>query len=170
MEKENKQVVLVVLDGWGHREESEYNAISEARTPNFDKYWAQFPHALLEASGNAVGLPEGQMGNSEVGHYTIGAGRAMDTDLVRISKAAASGELGAIPAVRQLLDHVIKYGSTLHFKGLLGPGGVHSHSDHLHGLLKAAKEAGIGPCLYRRPGYAAAKCGQLSAGIGSGLG
>lgn len=143
MEKENKQVVLVVLDGWGHREEGEYNAISEAQTPNFDRYWKEFPHALLEASGNAVGLPEGQMGNSEVGHYTIGAGRAMDTDLVRISKAAVSGELGAIPAVRELFSHVLKYGSVLHLKGLLGPGGVHSHSSHLYGLLKAAKEAGI---------------------------
>ena len=142
MEK-TKQVVLIILDGWGHREEKEYNAIYEAKTPNFDLYWKEYPHALLNASGLSVGLPEGQMGNSEVGHTTIGAGKVVDTDLVRISKAINNNELGKIPAFVDLFNHVKKNDSVLHVKGLIGPGGVHSHHEHLYGFLKAAKEAGI---------------------------
>ncbi|MCA9362108.1 2,3-bisphosphoglycerate-independent phosphoglycerate mutase [Candidatus Kaiserbacteria bacterium] len=136
-------VALIVLDGWGHREELEDNAIGTAATPFYDHLMATYPHALLDASSGSVGLPEGQMGNSEVGHMTIGAGKIIDTDLVRISKAAQNNEFATNPAFVQLFDHVKQYNSTLHVKGLVSPGGIHSHSQHLFAFLKAAKEAGI---------------------------
>ncbi|MFA5926995.1 MAG: 2,3-bisphosphoglycerate-independent phosphoglycerate mutase [Patescibacteria group bacterium] len=139
----NKQVVLIVLDGWGHREEQDHNAIAKAKTPFFDYLWENFPHSLLEASGEHVGLPVGQMGNSEIGHLTIGAGKIIATDLVRISQAVKNRELSNNPAFLELFDHVRKHNSTLHIKGLVGPGGIHSHSEHLYGFLHAAKEAGI---------------------------
>ncbi|MBI5133967.1 MAG: 2,3-bisphosphoglycerate-independent phosphoglycerate mutase [Candidatus Taylorbacteria bacterium] len=138
-----KQAALIVLDGWGHREDASHNAIAQAKTPFFDKIWSEYPHALLEASGLEVGLPEGQMGNSEIGHTTIGAGAVIDTDLVRIAKSIKDGEFGKIPALVRLFEHVKKNGSTLHAKGLLGTGGVHAHQDHLVAFVKAAKEAGI---------------------------
>ncbi len=138
-----RQVVLIILDGWGHSEAKEFNAIYEAKTPNFEKYWDQYPHSLLHASGESVGLPNGQMGNSEVGHMTIGAGRPIDTDLIRISKVVKENKLAEAEAIAKLFEHVLKYDSTLHVQGLIGPGGVHSHSDHLYGFLKEAKLAGI---------------------------
>lgn len=141
---EKKQTVLIVLDGWGYREELEHNAVLAARTPRFDALWGEYPHALLEASGLAVGLPDGQMGNSEVGHTTIGAGRALDTDLVRIKKAIDTGEYERNPAFGALFEHVKKNASTLHVQGLLGEGGVHAHQDHLLAFIAAAKKAGIG--------------------------
>lgn len=133
----------MVLDGWGHREDTLHNAIAAAKTPNFDKFWNTYPHTLLEASGLAVGLPEGQMGNSEIGHTTIGAGRALDTDLVRIKKSIVSGHFDTNPAFVELFNHVKEHNSTLHVMGLLGEGGVHSHSDHLFAFLKAAKKFNI---------------------------
>ncbi len=138
-----KQIVLIILDGWGHRTEKEYNAIIEADTPFFDRLWQTYPHTLLEASGLAVGLPEGQMGTSEVGHTTIGLGRTIDTDLVRINKSAANGEFKNNPTFHGLFNHVKKYDSTLHVQGLIGPGGVHSSQEHLFAFIKAAKEAEI---------------------------
>jgi 2,3-bisphosphoglycerate-independent phosphoglycerate mutase len=138
-----QQAALIILDGWGYREDIKDNAVAQAKTPNFDKYWKEYPHTLLEASGLAVGLPEGQMGNSEIGHTTIGAGRALDTDLVRIAKAIDSGEFSENPAFISLFNHVKKYDSTLHVKGLIGKGGVHSHQDHLAAFLRASKNAGI---------------------------
>jgi len=138
-----QQAVLIILDGWGYREEIKDNAVANAKTPNFDRYWKEYPHTLLQASGLAVGLPEGQMGNSEIGHTTIGAGRALDTDLVRIAKAIDSGEFSENPAFISLFNHVKKYDSTLHVKGLVGKGGVHSHQDHLAAFLRASKNAGI---------------------------
>jgi 2,3-bisphosphoglycerate-independent phosphoglycerate mutase len=143
MSEHHKQIALIILDGWGYREDPTHNAIKQAKTPNFNKLWETYPHTLLEASGLAVGLPEGQMGNSEIGHTTIGAGKVIDTDLVRIGKAIKANEFVLNPAFKKLFDHVKKYNSTLHIKGLIGTGGVHSHSDHLHAFLRAAKEAGI---------------------------
>lgn len=137
------QTLLVILDGWGYREDTKDNAVAAANTPNFNKYWNQFPHTLLQASGLAVGLPEGQMGNSEIGHTTIGAGRAIDTDLVRIKKSIDSGDFDSNPVFISLFDHVKKYNSTLHVQGLLGDGGVHAHSDHLFAFLRAAKKNNI---------------------------
>lgn len=138
-----KQIILIVLDGWGYREEEKNNAIAESNTPFFDYLWNNYPHSLLEASGLAVGLPDGQMGNSEVGHTAIGAGKIVNTDLVRISKAIENNEFAKNPAFVELFNHVKKNDSVLHVQGLLGIGGVHSHNDHLYAFLKAAKESGV---------------------------
>ncbi len=138
-----KQTVLIVLDGWGYREDPQNNAVSAAKKPFFDHIWKEYPHTLLEASGLDVGLPEGQMGNSEIGHTTIGAGTVIDTDLVRIKKSIDLGEFEKIPAFVELFDHVKRNNSTLHVKGLLGTGGVHAHQDHLVAFVQAAKHAGI---------------------------
>jgi len=137
------QVALIILDGWGYRENAEHNAIAQAHKPFFDSLWKKYPHTLLEASGLHVGLPQGQMGNSEIGHTTIGAGKVIDTDLVRIGKAIQDNEFGNLPAFKKLFDHVLKNKSTLHVKGLLGNGGVHAHQDHLVAFVRSAKEAGI---------------------------
>ena len=135
--------MLIVLDGWGYRTDAQDNAIAAANKPFFDELWKTYPHSLLQASGNAVGLPEGQMGNSEVGHMTIGAGKIIDTDLVRIDKAIEDGTFDQNPAFTALFDHVRKHGSTLHVEGLVSPGGVHSHQNHLYAFLRLAKKAGI---------------------------
>lgn len=146
MKKSSKKpdpVVLIVLDGWGVNDYREHNAIALANTPFYDYLWRDFPHAVLDASEENVGLPAGQMGNSEIGHMTIGAGKTIDTDLVRISKAIKDKTFHTNPALTTLFDHVKKHNSTLHVQGLVSPGGVHSHSAHLYAFLEAAKEAGI---------------------------
>ncbi len=137
------QVMLIILDGWGYREDTKDNAVKAAKTPVFNKLWSKYPHTLLDASGLAVGLPEGQMGNSEIGHQTIGAGKVIDTDLVKIDKAIQSGEFAKNPAFQALFAHVKKNKSTLHVQGLLSDGGVHSHQNHLFAFLRAAKESEI---------------------------
>jgi len=144
--KENnteKQIVLIVLDGWGYREDPKDNAIATAKKPFWDHLWKTYPHSLLKASGEAVGLPDGQMGNSEVGHMTIGAGRPIDTDIVRIDKAIKDGSFNKNPVFKEIFDHVKKYDSTLHTIGLLSPGGVHSHQEHLFAFLRLAKKSGV---------------------------
>lgn len=138
-----KQSLLVILDGWGYREDPLHNAIKAAKTPVFNNLWSTYPHTLLKASGHAVGLPDGQMGNSEVGHQTIGAGKIVDTDLVRIEKAIKNGEFITNPALIALFDHVKKNKSILHVQGLVSDGGVHSHQDHLYAFLRTAKDAGV---------------------------
>jgi 2,3-bisphosphoglycerate-independent phosphoglycerate mutase len=143
MTLKTKPFVLVVLDGWGHREAKEYNAIHEAPTPTMDGLMAEYPHSVLDASAESVGLPEGQMGNSEIGHMTIGAGKIIDTDLVKISKAIKNGEFINNAEFGALFSHVKKNNSTLHAIGLLSSGGVHSHQAHLHEFLKAAKAADV---------------------------
>jgi 2,3-bisphosphoglycerate-independent phosphoglycerate mutase len=140
---EKRKAILIVLDGWGHREEKKHNAIALADKPVFDRVWREFPHSLLEASGRAVGLPEGQMGNSEVGHTTIGCGSVVFTDLVRISDSGKKGLFSKNPAFKKLFEHVKDNDSALHVMGLLGPGGIHSHIDHLHYFLKSVKNSGI---------------------------
>ncbi len=136
-----KPTILIILDGFGLREETHGNAVAQAKKPNFDRYWQQFPHTTLRASGNAVGLPEGQMGNSEVGHLNIGAGRIVYQDLTRISKAIDDGSFFENETFLGAIDHVKKNNSSLHLYGLLSDGGVHSHIDHLFALLTlAAKE------------------------------
>ncbi len=125
------RVVLVVLDGWGYRREREGNAIELASTPIWHRLWEGFPRTLLEASELAVGLPEGQMGNSEVGHLNIGAGRVVPQDLVRISQSIQSGEFYQLPPLVELCARLRETGGTLHLAGLLGPGGVHALDRHL---------------------------------------
>jgi len=143
MAVKNHPIVLIVLDGWGYREEAKNNAIAQAKTPFFDALMKDYPHTLLDASQEAVGLPKGQIGNSEIGHMTMGSGRVIDVDLVRINKAAQNNEFISNPAFTELFNHVKKYNSTLHIYGLVSPGGIHSHRDHLYAFLTAAKGAGI---------------------------
>lgn len=131
--------VLVVLDGWGLYKDYEGNAITRANTPNWNRIWQDYPTAVLEASGEAVGLPDGQMGNSEVGHFTIGAGRIYFQDLARINRAINDNSFYENPAFKEAFDHVKKHHSTLHLLGLVSNGGVHSHQDHIKALVKAAK-------------------------------
>lgn len=138
-----KQIALIVLDGWGYREDRKDNAILSAKTPIFNDLWSKCPHTTLLASGLAVGLPEGQMGNSEVGHMTIGAGKTLDQDLVRIDKSILSGEFADNLSLVELFNHVKKNNGTLHAIGLLSDGGVHSHINHLFAFLDSAKDFGI---------------------------
>jgi 2,3-bisphosphoglycerate-independent phosphoglycerate mutase len=126
-----KPLTLLILDGWGHREPAPDNAISVARTPTWDSIWPAQPHALLETSGTAVGLPDGQMGNSEVGHMNIGAGRIVYQELTRIDRAIETGEFEANPALNAALEQAVENRATVHVLGLLSPGGVHSHENHL---------------------------------------
>ena len=138
----DRPVVLVVLDGWGHRESTEGNAIAMAQTPTWDRLWARAPRTLLQASGRAVGLPEGQMGNSEVGHLNLGAGRVVMQDLVRIGESIRSGEFRALSAFRAAcakLRESKRADATLHLMGLVGDGGVHAHDDHLLALVDLAE-------------------------------
>jgi 2,3-bisphosphoglycerate-independent phosphoglycerate mutase len=135
--------MLVILDGWGWREETADNAVRLADTPCFDALWAAGPRAFLRTSGRDVGLPEGQMGNSEVGHLNIGAGRVVMQDLVRIDAAVEDGSIARLPAVTKLVEKLQPHGGTLHLMGLLSPGGVHSHQDHAVALARAFTEAGI---------------------------
>lgn len=138
-----KPTILIVLDGWGWREEATHNPLVAANTPFWDSLWTEYPHSLIDASEEHVGLPEGQVGNSEIGHMTIGAGTVIDTDLVRITKAIRENTLVDNPALIQLFEHIKKHDSVLHLQGLVSPGGVHSHQEHLYALLEIAKQAGI---------------------------
>jgi 2,3-bisphosphoglycerate-independent phosphoglycerate mutase len=136
-------VVLCILDGWGTRAETENNAIALANTPNWDRLMEAAPHALVKTSGLDVGLPEGQMGNSEVGHMNIGAGRVVMQDLPRIDAAIKDGSFATNPVLCELIDKVQDAGGTLHIMGLLSPGGVHSHQDHMAAAAKIAADAGL---------------------------
>ncbi|MGY6530228.1 MAG: 2,3-bisphosphoglycerate-independent phosphoglycerate mutase [Cyanobacterium sp.] len=136
-------VVLVILDGWGFREDDRANAIALAKTPIMDTLTKVYPNTLISASGKAVGLPHGQMGNSEVGHLNIGAGRVVPQELVRISDAVEDGSIFSNPALESVCHDVIKSESKLHLIGLCSDGGVHSHLDHLIGLLDLAKLQGV---------------------------
>ncbi len=136
-------VVLVILDGWGYRENKEANAIALAKTPVMDSLLEVYPHTLINASGRDVGLPHGQMGNSEVGHLNLGAGRIVPQELVRISDAVEDGSIFENPALKQICQDVLTSGGKLHLMGLCSEGGVHSHLAHLLGLLDLAKLQGI---------------------------
>tara|TARA_B100002052_G_C15866619_1_gene592625 strand:+ start:241 stop:1878 length:1638 start_codon:yes stop_codon:yes gene_type:complete len=136
-------VLLAILDGWGHRESAEHNAIRGAETPVMDALWHAYPHTLIHASGSNVGLPDKQMGNSEVGHLTIGAGRIIRQELVRISDAVRDDQLIGNESLVSLAERLKQGGGTLHLLGLCSDGGVHSHIKHLCGLIHWAKQAGI---------------------------
>jgi 2,3-bisphosphoglycerate-independent phosphoglycerate mutase len=138
-----RPLVLVVLDGWGIRADPTNNAIAMARTPVYDAMVARYPHAQLIASGEAVGLPAGQMGNSEVGHMNMGAGRVVYQDLTRIDKSIRDGELFESPALAASMDRCTGDGHALHFVGLVSDGGVHSHQRHLHALIQMAARRGV---------------------------
>lgn len=138
-----KPVALIIMDGFGCRDELYGNAIKQAKKPNFDKYWTQFPHTTLGASGLSVGLPDGQMGNSEVGHLNLGAGRVVYQDLTRITKAIQEGDFFENDVLVNAVRHAKEKGTALHLYGLLSDGGVHSHNQHLYALLRLAKKEGL---------------------------
>jgi 2,3-bisphosphoglycerate-independent phosphoglycerate mutase len=134
--------LLIVLDGFGHSPAQEGNAIAAAKTPTWDALWSHAPHTLIASSGHDVGLPSGQMGNSEVGHMNLGAGRVVYQDLTRITLAIDNGEFAANPVLNRAID-AAKSGAALHVLGLLSPGGVHSHEDHIIALIEHAAARGV---------------------------
>jgi len=139
----NKQsTVLMILDGWGYREETSSNAIHQAKTPVLDDLKANYPNMLIDTSGMAVGLPEGQMGNSEVGHVNLGAGRVVYQDFTRVTKAISDGEFNENPTLCQAVDKAVASQNAVHIFGLLSPGGVHSHEDHIFAMMELAQKRG----------------------------
>ena len=138
-----KPLALIIMDGFGLRKETEGNAIAAAKHPNLDRLWATCPHTQIGASGMDVGLPDGQMGNSEVGHTNMGAGRIVYQELTRITKSIEDGEYLSNPVLLHAMENAKKPGAALHLMGLLSDGGVHSHIRHLFGLIEMAKEMGV---------------------------
>ncbi len=138
-----KQVLLIICDGWGYRKEKKYNAIAAAKKPSFDYLWNNYPHALLKASGEAIGLPKGQIGTSEANHLTIGSGRILYQNLLRINHAIKNKSFFQNKALKEAFDHVKRFKSVLHIKGMVSPGGVHGHVDHIKALIQEAKNDGI---------------------------
>ena len=141
--QKQRPVMLVILDGFGWREDAADNAVVQARKPSFDALWAGCPHAFLRTSGKDVGLPEGQMGNSEVGHLNIGAGRVVMQDLPRIGAAIQDGSLARDETLRTFIANLRSTGGTCHLVGLVSPGGVHGHQDHAAALARIVSEAGV---------------------------
>jgi 2,3-bisphosphoglycerate-independent phosphoglycerate mutase len=138
-----KPLLLLILDGWGHREDPADNAIAQARLPHWRRLLAEFPHTLVHTEGRHVGLPDGQMGNSEVGHMNIGAGRIVYQDLTRVDAAIEDGSFYANPELLAACHAASTRGGTLHLMGLLSPGGVHSHEDHLFAMIELARREGV---------------------------
>ena len=138
-----RQVMLVILDGWGWRESNEDNAVRLAHTPTFDRLWGNGPHAFLTTCGEDVGLPEGQFGNSEVGHLNIGAGRVVMQELPRITRAARDGSLATNPELLALIAAARAGTGVVHLMGLVSPGGVHAHQDHAVALARILTDAGL---------------------------
>ncbi|MGL4900051.1 MAG: 2,3-bisphosphoglycerate-independent phosphoglycerate mutase, partial [Shewanella sp.] len=133
-----RPIALLILDGWGYRENTHMNAIFHANTPVLDRLNAQYPHGLISGSGLDVGLPDGQMGNSEVGHINLGSGRIVYQELTRISKAISDHEFEHNPALCHAIDAAIAAGGAVHIMGLLSPGGVHSHEEHIEAMCRMA--------------------------------
>ena len=136
-------VLLLILDGFGFSENTDHNAVTQARKPNWDLLWETYPHTLINASELFVGLPKGQMGNSEVGHLNMGAGRVIYQELTRVDVAIQDGSFNTNPAFTHAIAQAIKNNTALHIMGLLSAGGVHSHEDHIHALLELAVKSGL---------------------------
>jgi 2,3-bisphosphoglycerate-independent phosphoglycerate mutase len=171
-----RPAVLCVLDGWGHRPDPRYNAILDARTPNYDRLIATCPQGLIDASETFVGLPKGQMGNSEVGHMNLGAGRVAVPDLPRIDQAIADGSLANNPVLAELIATLNKTGGACHLMGLASPGGVHAHQDHLVALANHIAGAGVAVWIHSfldgrdMPPRSAHEClDHIKAGLKAGL-
>ena len=147
-DKKNSPVVLCIMDGWGHREVRSSNAVALAKTPNFDRLRSLYPTSFLAAAGPDVGLPEGQVGNSEVGHMNIGAGRIVLQDLPRINQATCDGSLASHPFLLALARQLAKTGKTAHVMGLLSNGGVHSHQDHMLAITNSLCDAGVNVAIH----------------------
>jgi 2,3-bisphosphoglycerate-independent phosphoglycerate mutase len=137
-----KPLILIIMDGWGHRSDTQYNAIAAAKKPVWDHLWHQYPHTLIQASEAAVGLPADQMGNSEVGHLNLGAGRVVYQEYTRINRAIVTGTFFNNKALTDAVDLAVKCGRAVHVMGLLSPGGVHSHEDHIHAMAELAARRG----------------------------
>lgn len=137
-----RPMVLVILDGWGYSEASQNNAIAAARKPAWDRLWNTYPHTLIRTSGAAVGLPAGQMGNSEVGHLNLGAGRVVYQEFTRVSRAIKTGSFFTNRTLTDAVDLAVGTGKAVHILGLLSPGGVHSHEEHIHAMAKLAAQRG----------------------------
>ena len=147
MTRNARPTALIILDGFGHREEPEHNAIAAANAPVWDALWRDAPHTLISGSGLDVGLPGGQMGNSEVGHMNLGAGRVVFQELTRINRDVETGKLAENPELIGAVDAAIASGGTLHVMGLLSPGGVHSHEDHIAAVVRSAAARGASRVL-----------------------
>ena len=160
--------LLVILDGFGHSLETDHNAIALANTPTWDRFIAQRPHTLISGSGLDVGLPSGQMGNSEVGHMNLGSGRVVYQDFTRINRAIETGEFVGNPAFSEAFDNVHKNEGALHVMGLLSPGGVHSHEDQIFALISRSGKRwpprDLPARLSRRAGYPTAQRNGFVAG------
>ena len=137
-----KPVALIILDGFGHSETSQSNAIKEANSPTWDRLWSSYPHTLVQTSGMAVGLPEGQMGNSEVGHMNLGAGRIVYQNFTKVSKAIEDGDFFENQVIADAIDSAVAKNGAVHIMGLASPGGVHSHEDHLIAAIEMAAQRG----------------------------
>jgi 2,3-bisphosphoglycerate-independent phosphoglycerate mutase len=142
-----KPITLIIFDGWGYSKQTDHNALAQANTPNFDHLWEGYPHTLLEGSGNYVGLPKGQMGNSEVGHLNLGAGRVVKQVLTRIQSAIETGQFDENAALKQAMEKAKANNKAVHILGLLSPGGVHSHEDQIFSAVKMASNI-VGDNLY----------------------
>ena len=141
--KRPKPTVLVILDGWGISDDTEFNAITAARTPVWDRLWRELPHVEIRTSGSAVGLPSGQMGNSEVGHLNLGAGRVVYQEFTRVSRSIRTGSFFNNRTLTDAVDLAAENGKAVHVIGLLSPGGVHSHEEHLHAAVRLAADRGV---------------------------
>lgn len=150
-----KPYVLIILDGFGHSDTSDSNAITAAKMPNWQHILDENAHGLISGSGEDVGLPDGQMGNSEVGLYGLGAGRVVYQDFTRITKAIREGDFFTNPVITDAVDKAIATNNAVHIWGLLSEGGVHSHEDHLHGIGKTCgrpwRTTNLCSCLFRWP-------------------
>lgn len=137
-----RPLILIVMDGWGYREDPQFNAIAAARKPTWDRLWSQYPHTLIQASEAAVGLPSSQMGNSEVGHLNLGAGRVVYQEYTRINRAISSRTFFSNKALTEAVDKAVRAGKSVHILGLLSPGGVHSHEEHIQAMAELAVRRG----------------------------
>jgi len=143
MSKRPRPFLLTILDGWGYSENENYNAITAAKKPNFDKLWSNYSHTLIKTSGASVGLPGDQMGNSEVGHLNLGAGRVVYQEFTRVSRAIRTGSFFTNSTLTGAVDQALDHGTAVHIMGLLSPGGVHSHEEHIHAMVQLAVERGV---------------------------
>ena len=137
-----KPLALIILDGWGHNSNTEFNAVANAKTPVLDKLYQEYALTDIQASGIDVGLPDGQMGNSEVGHTNIGAGRIVYQELTRISKAISDGDFFTNQVLVNTVDNAVKHDKAVHIMGLMSEGGVHSHEDHIKAMIELAAKRG----------------------------
>ncbi|MCB1818535.1 MAG: 2,3-bisphosphoglycerate-independent phosphoglycerate mutase, partial [Gammaproteobacteria bacterium] len=142
MNNKVRPAVLLVLDGWGMSDNTDHNAISAANTPVWDRLWATYPHTAIRTSGSAVGLPGGQMGNSEVGHLNLGAGRVVYQEFTRIGRSIRTGSFFSNRTLTDAVDIAVRNDSAVHVLGLLSPGGVHSHEEHIHAMVRLAAQRG----------------------------